>query len=79
MKPTQCPAQEKKMRQEKWKKKGGEKAESKSQDCLSLLNPNLEILFFAHARTSQANILHLDQMAAKGMTSKWLCVSFSSS
>ena len=39
MKPTQCPAQEKKMRQEKWKKRGGEKAESKSQDCLSLLNP----------------------------------------
>ena len=80
MKPTQRPAQEKKMRQEKWKKRGGEKAESKSQDCCVTLKPKnyLEILFFAHAWTSQANILHLDQMAAKGMTSKWLCVSFRS-
>ena len=33
MKPTKCPAREKKMRQEKRKKKGGEKAKSKSQDC----------------------------------------------
>ena len=32
MKPTKCPASEKKMRQEKRKKKGGEKAKSKSQD-----------------------------------------------
>ena len=32
MKPTKCPAREKKMRQEKRKKKGGEKAKSKSQD-----------------------------------------------
>ena len=33
MKPTKCPAKEIKMRQEKRKKKGGEKAKSKSQDC----------------------------------------------
>ena len=33
MKPTKCPAREKKTRQEKRKKKGGEKAKSKSQDC----------------------------------------------
>ena len=33
MKPTKCPAREKKMRQEKRKKKGGEKAKSKIQDC----------------------------------------------
>ena len=33
MKPTKCPSREKKMRQEKRKKKGGEKAKSKSQDC----------------------------------------------
>ena len=33
MKPTKCPARGKKMRQEKRKKKGGEKAKSKSQDC----------------------------------------------
>ena len=32
MKPTKCPAREKKMRQEKQKNKGGEKAKSKSQD-----------------------------------------------
>ena len=31
-KPTKCPAREKKMRQEKRKKRGGEKAKSKSQD-----------------------------------------------
>ena len=33
MKPTKCPAREKKIRQEKRKKKWGEKAKSKSQDC----------------------------------------------
>ena len=74
MKPTKCPAREKKMRQEKRKKKGGEKAKSKSQDCwLSLLNPKLnylEILLSAHARTSQADVLHLDQKAAKCTTCK---------
>ena len=40
MKPTKCPAREKKMRQEKRKKKGGEKAKSK----------NFKILLSAHAR-----------------------------
>ena len=44
------------MRQEKRKKKGGEKAKSKSQDCCVTFKP-------AHARTSQADILHLDQKA----------------
>ena len=34
MKPTKCPAREKKMRQEKQKKRGGEKEKSKSQDFL---------------------------------------------
>ena len=33
MTPTKCPAREKKMRQEKQKKRGGEKTKSKSQDC----------------------------------------------
>ena len=56
------------MRQEKRKKKGGEKAKSKSQ----------EILLSAHARTLQADILHLDQKAAKCMTCKPVGVSFSS-
>ena len=46
MKPTKCPAREK-----KWGKKS-------------------EILLSAHARTSQADILHLDQKAAKCTTCK---------
>ena len=66
MKPTKCPAREKKMRQEKRKKKGGEKAKSKSQ----------EILLSAHAGTSQADILHLDQKAAKCATCKPVCGKF---
>ena len=36
MKPTKCPARAKKMRQEKRKKRGGEKAKSKSQDCYNV-------------------------------------------
>ena len=36
MKPTKCPAREKKRRQQKRKKRGGEKAKSKSQDrCIT--------------------------------------------
>ena len=62
------------MRQEKQKKRGGEKAKSKSQDCCVTLKPKnyLEILLSVHAQTSQANILHLDQKAVKCMTYKWL-------
>ena len=56
------------MRQEKRKKKGGEKAKSKSQDCSVTFKPKNEILFSAHARTSQAGILHLDQKVAKCST-----------
>ena len=40
MKPTKCPAREKKMRQEKRKKRGGEKAKSKSQDCCVTFEPS---------------------------------------
>ena len=57
MKPTTCLAREKKMRHEKRKKKGGEKA----------------ILLSAHARTSQADILNLEQKAAKCTTCKLVC------
>ena len=32
MKPTKCPATDKKMKQEKHKKRGGEKVKSKSED-----------------------------------------------
>ena len=48
MKPTKCPAREKKMRQEKRKKRGGEKAKSKSQDCCVTFKPknyDLKICF----------------------------------
>ena len=65
------------MRQEKRKKKGGEKAKTKSQDCCVNLNPKkLEILLSAHARTSQADILPLDQKAAKCTTCKPVCGKF---
>ena len=51
------PSKRIKMRQEKRKKRGGEKE---------------EILLSAHVQTLQANILHLDQKAAKCMTCKQL-------
>ena len=78
MKPTKCPAREKKMRQEKRKKKGGEKAKSKSQDCcVTFKRKNyLEILLSVHARTLQADILHLDHKAAKCTTCKPVCGKF---
>ena len=79
MKPTKCPAREKKMRQEKRKKKGGEKAKSKSQDCcVDTFKPKnyVEILLSAHARTLQADVLHLDQKAAKCTTCKPVCGKF---
>ena len=66
------------MRQEKRKKRGGEKAKSKIQDrCVTFKPKNyLEILLSAHARTSQADILHLDQKAVKCTTCKPVCVNF---
>ena len=79
------------MRQEKRKKKGGEKAKSKSQDCCVTFKPKnyleillsahartsqADILLSAHARTSQADILHLDQKAAKCSTCKPVCGKF---
>ena len=62
------------MRQEKRKKRGGEKAKSKSQDCCVTFKP--EILLSAHARTSQADILHLDQKAVKCTTCRLVCGKF---
>ena len=77
MKPTKCPAREKKMRQEKRKKREGEKAKSKSQDCcVTFIPKNLEILLSAHARTTQADIFHLDQKAVKCATCEWVCGKF---
>ena len=54
---------------------------SPSQDCCVTFKPKnyLEILLSAHDRTSQADILHLDQKAAKCTTCKLVCGnSFSS-
>ena len=78
MKPTKCPAKEKKTRQEKGERRRGEKAKSKSQDwCVTFKPKNyVEILLSAHARTSQADILHLDQKAAKCTTCKPVCGKF---
>ena len=63
MKPTKCQAKEEKMRQEKWKKRGGENVKSKSQDCCVTFKPKnyLKILLYVQARTWQANILHLER------------------
>ena len=76
IKPTKCPAREKKMRSEKWKKKGGEKVKNKSPDCCVTFKPKKKILLSAHAWTSQADILHLDQKATKCTTCKPVCGKF---
>ena len=64
MKPTKCPAREKKNEARKAKK------ERRRESDVEIL------LFFAHARTSQADILHLDQKATKGTTCKAVCGKF---
>ena len=71
MKPTKCPAKE---------KNEARKAKGKSQDCCVTFKPKncLGILPFAHARTLQVDILHLDHKAPKGMTCKWFYGKFSS-
>ena len=56
MKPTNCPAKGK-----KWGKKSKKEGRGESK----LQKSRLKILLSAHAWTSQANILHLDQKAAK--------------
>ena len=65
------------MRQEKWKKRGGEKVKSKSQDCYVSFKPKnyLKILHYVQARTSQADILHL---ARRVQPVNGFVVSFSS-
>ena len=78
MKHSKCPAKDKKTEARKTKKRGGEKAKSKRQDCCVTFKPKnyLKILLSAHAWTSQADILRLDQKAAKCTTCKRLCVKF---
>ena len=72
-------------KKKKWGKKSefmkrrGKKNGKKSKDCCAIFQPKnyLEILLSAHAQMSQANILHLDQRAArKFMTCKQLCGKF---
>ena len=62
------------MRQEKRKKREGEKVKSNTQDCCVTFKPQNyhKILLSAHAQTLQANILHLDQKVAKSTTCKQL-------
>ena len=51
MKHSKCPAKDKKTEARKTKKRGGEKAKSKRQDCCVTFNPKiyLKILLSAHA------------------------------
>ena len=51
--------QQKKTGLQNWKVRGGEKAEVKVSTALSLFKASLEILFFAHAWTSYADVFHL--------------------
>ena len=72
------PSKGKKMRQEKWKRGEERKRKEKSRLlCWAFKCKNyLKILLSAHAWTSQANILHLDQKAVKCTTCKQLCGKF---
>ena len=79
MKPTKCPAGEKnEARKAKLEERREVKPKSKSQDrCVTFKPKNyFEILLSAHARTSQANMLHLDQKTAKCTTRNQLCGKF---
>ena len=70
--------QKKKNEARKAKKGGGEKVDSKRQNCCVTFKPKnlLEILLSVHARTLKPNILHLDQKATKCTTCKWLYGKF---
>ena len=71
------PSKRKKKLGKKSEKRGEErKRKVKVKTAVSLLNPKIEILLSAHARTSQADILHLDQKAAKCTTCKPVCGKF---
>ena len=77
MKPTKCPAREKKMSKKSEKRGEERKGKVKVKTAVSLLNPKtVEILLSAYARTSQADILHLDQKAVKCTTGKRVCGKF---
>ena len=70
-------------RKKKWGKKSEKRREEKKwkvkvKTAVSLLKPKnyLEILLSAHAQTSQADVLHLDQKATKCTTCKPVCGKF---
>ena len=71
------PSKIKKTRQEKQKKRGGEKAtcKSKSQDCCVPFKSR-SFAFCACANFVLANIFHLDQKAMKRTACKWLYGKF---
>ena len=79
MKPTKIMSSK---RKKKWGKKSAKRGEERKRKvkvntAVSLLNPKtVEILLSAHARTSQADIMHLDQKAAKCTTCKPVCGKF---
>ena len=61
----------------KSEKRGEErKGKVKVKTAESLSTQETEILLSAHARTSQADILYLDQNAMKCMTGKQVCGKF---
>ena len=68
MKPTKCPAKEKKWVKKNEKRGSRESEKQKDKTAGSLLNPKSGNLAL--------NILHLDQKAAKCMTCKQLCGKF---
>ena len=75
MKPTKWPAREKKKMSKKSEKRGEErKGKVKVKTTVSLYY--VEILLSAHARTSQADILLLDQKAVKCTTGERVCGKF---
>ena len=67
-----------KKNEQKGEKRGEErKGKVKVKTAVSLLNPKtVEILLSAHARTSQADILLLDQKAVKCTTGERVCGKF---
>ena len=65
MKPTNAQQKKQKMRSEK-----------KKQKVKVKITVSWEILLSAHARTLQADILHLDQKAVKSTTGKRVCGKF---
>ena len=77
MKPTKCPAREKKNEARKVKKRGGEKAKGKVKTAVSLLNPKTILKFcFLYIPELRKLILQLDQKAVKCTTCKQLCGKF---